>query len=274
LKVRLIRPRREPISAFWHLTDIRVRKAIRPQAYYRRSMESTSQGRHRGLTVIGVLMILFGGAEVITGFTHKFFGISTAIGVTSTFLASGIGTLYAVAGLLVVTMRRWAASLALACLVVVVAGRIALVVTGLFPLDSFEQLSFKRRLWTLCLWQCPLFPRKRTWSGARLSLLAPRADAALFIQLAPLKPSSLHRTRLGNHVARFSDCASCGKTGKARQPFAAFQSTGARSTCRTLRCFQHIKLEKGRSWSLARPIYTVEQARSFNRRSGCDAPRD
>jgi hypothetical protein len=102
-------------------------------------MESTSQGCHRGLTVIGVLMILFGGAEVITGFTHKFFGISTAIGVTSTFLAYGIGTLYAVAGLLVVTMRRWAASLALACLVVVVAGRIALVVTGLFPLDSFEQ---------------------------------------------------------------------------------------------------------------------------------------
>jgi hypothetical protein len=84
-------------------------------------------------------MILFGGAEVITGFTHKFFDISTAIGVPSTFLASGIGTLYAVAGLLVVTMRRWAALLALACLVVVVAGRIALVVTGLFPLDSFEQ---------------------------------------------------------------------------------------------------------------------------------------
>jgi hypothetical protein len=26
-------------------------------------------------------------------------------------------------------------------------------------------LSFKRRSWTLCLWQGPLFPRKRTWSG-------------------------------------------------------------------------------------------------------------
>jgi hypothetical protein len=84
-------------------------------------------------------MILFGGAEVITGFTHKFFGISTAPGVISTALASGMGTLYAVAGLLILTMRRWAASLALACLVVVVVGRIALVVTGLFPLHSFEQ---------------------------------------------------------------------------------------------------------------------------------------
>ena len=38
------------------------------QACYRQSMESTSQGRHRGLIIIGVLMILFGGAEVITGF--------------------------------------------------------------------------------------------------------------------------------------------------------------------------------------------------------------
>jgi hypothetical protein len=102
-------------------------------------MESTSQGRHRGLTIIGVLMTLFGCAEVVTGFTHKFFDISTAIGATSTFLISGIGTLYAVAGLLVFTMRRWAASLALACLVVVLAGRIVLVVIGVFPLDSFEQ---------------------------------------------------------------------------------------------------------------------------------------
>jgi hypothetical protein len=87
-------------------------------------------------------------------------------------------------------------------------------------------LSFTRRSWTLCLWQCPLFPRRRTWSGARLCLLAPQANAALFIQLAPAKPSSLHRTRLGNHVARFSNRASCSKTGKARQPFAAFQSGG------------------------------------------------
>jgi hypothetical protein len=40
------------------------------------------------------------------------------------------------------------------------------------------------------------FPEKRTWSGARLCLLAPQADAALFIQSAPGKPSSLRRTRL------------------------------------------------------------------------------
>jgi hypothetical protein len=78
-----------------------------------------------------------------------------------------------------------------------------------------------------------------------------KASASCFLENvrdSKMAPSSLHRTRFGNHVARFSDCASCGKTGKARQPFAAFQSAGAGSTCRTLRCFQHLKLEKGRSW--------------------------
>jgi hypothetical protein len=84
-------------------------------------------------------MILFGVAEVITGFTHKFFGISTALGAISTFSASGIGTLYAIAGVLILTIRRWAAALALACLIVVVVGRIALIVTGLFPLNSLKQ---------------------------------------------------------------------------------------------------------------------------------------
>jgi len=54
----------------------------------------------------------------------------------------------------------------------------------------------------------------------------PQANTALFIQLAPVKPSSLHRARFGNQVARFSDCASCGKTRKAQQPFAAFQVCG------------------------------------------------
>jgi uncharacterized membrane protein len=85
-------------------------------------------------------MILFGVAELITGFTHKFFGISTAPGTISTFVGSGIGILYAIAGLLILTTQKWAAALALGCLVVVVVGRIALIVTGLFPLDTFGQI--------------------------------------------------------------------------------------------------------------------------------------
>jgi hypothetical protein len=101
-------------------------------------MDTTPQ-RSRGLTVVGVLMILFGAAELITGFTHKFFSISIAPGAISTFMGSEIGILYAVAGLLILTTRRIAAALALGCLLVVVIGRIALVGTGLFPLGSFKQ---------------------------------------------------------------------------------------------------------------------------------------
>jgi hypothetical protein len=46
-------------------------------------MQPTSQGRRRGLIIAGVLMILFGVAEGITGFTHQFF-VSTAFGANAT----------------------------------------------------------------------------------------------------------------------------------------------------------------------------------------------
>jgi hypothetical protein len=84
-------------------------------------------------------MILFGFAELVTGFTHNFFGISTTPGLISAYLAAGIGALYAVAGFLILTMRKWAAGLALVCLAIVILGRVALVVAGLFPVNSFEQ---------------------------------------------------------------------------------------------------------------------------------------
>jgi hypothetical protein len=89
---------------------------------YRLDMEPASQRRHRGLTIVGVLMILFGAAEVITAFTRKFFGISTALGAVSAVLVSGFGTLYTIAGLLLLMLRRRAAALAVACLVVVLVG--------------------------------------------------------------------------------------------------------------------------------------------------------
>ena len=85
-------------------------------------------------------MILFGVAEVVIAFTHKFLGISTAPGAVSALLTSGIGTLYTISGLNLLAMRRRAAAVAVACLVVIVVGRIAMVVSGVFPLDSFEQI--------------------------------------------------------------------------------------------------------------------------------------
>jgi hypothetical protein len=96
--------------------------------------------RPLGITIVAVLMILFGLAEIATGFTHNFLGqISIADIALSTYLGAGIGALYALGGLFILTMRKSAAALALICLAVVIIGRIAFVATGLFPLNSFEQ---------------------------------------------------------------------------------------------------------------------------------------
>jgi hypothetical protein len=92
------------------------------------------------LTAIALLMVLFGLAEIVTAFTHDFFGISTALGATSAIMAAAVGALYAIAGLLVLTRRKWATALALLCLVGVIAGRLTLVATGMFSLETSKQI--------------------------------------------------------------------------------------------------------------------------------------
>ncbi len=85
-------------------------------------------------------MILFGLAEVATGFTHNFLGLISTTDVTlATYGAAGIGALYAIGGLLLLTMRKRAAELAMICLILVIVGRVILVLTGLYPLTSFLQ---------------------------------------------------------------------------------------------------------------------------------------
>jgi hypothetical protein len=95
--------------------------------------------RSLGITVVALLMILFGLVEVVTAFTHHFFGISTSAASAFTFSAAAIGALYAIGGLLVLTMKKWAAALAIVLLIADIIGRIALVIAGLYPMDSFEQ---------------------------------------------------------------------------------------------------------------------------------------
>ncbi len=94
----------------------------------------------RGIAVAALLMIVSGLAEIVTAFTHHFFGILTAEIAASTNSAAAIGALYIAAGVFILTMRKWAAALALLCLILDIAGRVALVVLGLFPLDSVEQV--------------------------------------------------------------------------------------------------------------------------------------
>ena len=104
-------------------------------------MSSMSQSRPWGITLVAVLMILFGLAEVVTGFTHNFLGlISTASVTLATYGAVGVGALYAIGGLLLLTMKKLAARLAMICPVGVIAGRIALVLTGLYPVNSSLQI--------------------------------------------------------------------------------------------------------------------------------------
>ncbi len=93
------------------------------------------------ITIIASLMIVFGFAEIITGFTHNFFGLHTAQRVASAYIGAVIGGLYASAGFLILTMKRRAAILAIVLLVLVVAGRISMVMTGLYPLGALRQTA-------------------------------------------------------------------------------------------------------------------------------------
>jgi hypothetical protein len=99
-----------------------------------------SQKRPWGITLVAALMVLFGLAEVATAFTHNFLGlVSTTDVMLATYGAALVGTLYAIGGLLLLPMKKWTGQLAMICLVLVISGRIALVVTGLYPLTSFLQ---------------------------------------------------------------------------------------------------------------------------------------
>lgn len=86
-------------------------------------------------------MIVFGFAEIITSLTHNFFGLHSAALAVATLVGAGVGALYAAAGLVILIMKRRAAQLALLLLVMVVAGRLFLVVTGLYQLNSLRQTA-------------------------------------------------------------------------------------------------------------------------------------
>ena len=104
----------------------------------KKSIEVANQGRPWGVIIVAFLMILFGLAEVMTGFTHNFFGIATSGVTTFTYSAAAIGGFYVVAGLLILTMRKWAAALAIVLLGSDIIGRVVLVVIGLYPTNSLE----------------------------------------------------------------------------------------------------------------------------------------
>jgi hypothetical protein len=105
-------------------------------------MPSANGNWPRGITIIALLMIVFGFAEIATGLTHNFLGIiSTSDAEIASYAGAGIGAFYAISGMLVLTRKKWAAALAIALLIADVLGRIALVATGLFPIGSPVQIT-------------------------------------------------------------------------------------------------------------------------------------
>lgn len=96
--------------------------------------------RPRGITIVALLMIIFGIAEVATGFTHDFLGISTSASAIFTFSGIALGGFYAIAGLLILSMKKWAATMAIVLLCADIVGRISLVATNLYPLSSTENV--------------------------------------------------------------------------------------------------------------------------------------
>ena len=91
------------------------------------------------IIIIAVLMIVFGLAEVVTGFTHQFFGLTTAqIGI-ATYVGVTLGLFYLVGGILVLTRKKGLAIMTIGLLCGDVLGRVAMVIFGLYPINSFRQ---------------------------------------------------------------------------------------------------------------------------------------
>lgn len=86
-------------------------------------------------------MIIFGLAEVMTSVRHGFSGIiHVSSAAAFTYMGGVIGVFYATSGALVLTLRRWAAIVALVLLAIVVMGRVGLVASGMYPIDTLLQL--------------------------------------------------------------------------------------------------------------------------------------
>ncbi len=97
-------------------------------------MDAVKMSRPLGITLVAMLMILFGAAEVLTGvFLGHNIGVSTANATVFAYKGPALGALYIISGLLLLTIKKWAAALAEVCLVADIVGRFHLVLAGVYP---------------------------------------------------------------------------------------------------------------------------------------------
>jgi hypothetical protein len=127
---------RSSSSPLGNLTVLRKEKNMTQEIS---GKQPTSETRPFGIMIVAGLMILFGLAEVVTGFRHEFFGLTTTQVAVSTYIGVALGLFYFVGGLLILTKKKWAAVVAIVLLCGDVIGRIAMVITGLYPVNSFMQ---------------------------------------------------------------------------------------------------------------------------------------
>jgi hypothetical protein len=87
-------------------------------------------------------MILFGLAGDSDRDHRQFpWGHLATVNSTYTIASATIGTFYILAGLFILTMKKWGACLAIVFLGADITGRIALVVTGVFPFTGVDARS-------------------------------------------------------------------------------------------------------------------------------------
>ena len=99
-----------------------------------------SKPRRLGIILISIFAILSGINEVIVGLIGNFLGILSKP-IPPSFATVTVGAFYSLAGLFLLTMRKWGAVLGILFLSAEVLGRIYLVLRGVAPSKGGDALK-------------------------------------------------------------------------------------------------------------------------------------
>ena len=101
-----------------------------------------SKPRRLGIILISIFAIVSGINEVVVGLTGNFLGILSK-NIPPSFATVIVGAFYSLAGVFLLTMKKWGAVLGILFLSAEVLGRIHLVLSGIAPSkggDAFKIL--------------------------------------------------------------------------------------------------------------------------------------
>ena len=96
--------------------------------------------RRLGIILISIFAILSGINEVVVGLTGNFLGILSKP-IPPSFATVTVGAFYSLAGLFLLTMKKWGAVLGILFLSAEVLGRIYLVLRGVAPSKGGDALK-------------------------------------------------------------------------------------------------------------------------------------